>query len=166
MPDALEIRRLSGADAAAYRTVRLEALRGHPDAFRSSFEDDEPLPLDYWVAHLDGQFVLGGGRVGQALGAMAGLAIDARSKTRHRGYLVSVFVTPDLRGTGLAAGLVAGVIAEARRDLEELLLVVSAHNAAAITLYRRLGFEDRWTETRSLKFSETYADEMTMSLRF
>ena len=43
-----EIRRLGPADAEAYRLVRLDALRLHPEAFSVSgvFHDEELMALD------------------------------------------------------------------------------------------------------------------------
>ena len=38
------IRLLAPDDAAAYRALRLRALREHPDAFTSSFEEEDVRP--------------------------------------------------------------------------------------------------------------------------
>ena len=40
------IRRLQPADAHLYRSLRLRALREHPDAFTSSYEDDRQQPVE------------------------------------------------------------------------------------------------------------------------
>ena len=39
----MNIRRLGPNDATAYRTLRLRALREFPQAFTSSYEEDEKL---------------------------------------------------------------------------------------------------------------------------
>ena len=44
-PDQPVIRRLMPDDAGEYRTLRLRALREHPDAFTSSFEEEQIRPL-------------------------------------------------------------------------------------------------------------------------
>lgn len=41
----MEIRKLTPEDAALYRTIRLEALRSHPEAFGSSYEEELEYPL-------------------------------------------------------------------------------------------------------------------------
>jgi hypothetical protein len=41
-----EIRRLASADVLAYRDIRLEGLRCHPEAFASTFEDERDMPVD------------------------------------------------------------------------------------------------------------------------
>jgi N-acetylglutamate synthase len=50
------------------------------------------------------------------------------------------------RGRGLAARVLATLAREAmRKDHEQVFLQVAADNAAAQSLYRRAGFEKRWT---------------------
>jgi hypothetical protein len=46
------IRRLMPDDAGEYRTLRLRALREHPDAFTSSFEEEQIRPLAWAQARL------------------------------------------------------------------------------------------------------------------
>ena len=164
MTAAVHIRRLTGADAAPFRELRLEALRDHPDAFRSSWEEDQERSLDHWRDFLDSQFVVGGGLGPDLLQGMATFMLDSRLKTRHRGVLGSVFVRSAARRTGLSVALIEAVITEARANVEDLSLVVSSHNLPAIRLYRSLGFEERWTETRSLKVGDRYFDETTMGM--
>ena len=41
----MQIRRLTSDDAVVYRALRLRGLREHPEAFTSSWEDDERKPL-------------------------------------------------------------------------------------------------------------------------
>lgn len=57
--------------------------------------------------------------------------------------LYDVFTSPPFRGRGLAARLCAWMLAQAReRGARHAYLQVSADNAAAISVYRRLGFGD------------------------
>jgi hypothetical protein len=41
----IEIRRLGSNEAELFRDIRLEALRGDPDAFGSTFEAESANPL-------------------------------------------------------------------------------------------------------------------------
>ena len=45
-PSNIHIRRLTPADAAAFRTLRLEALTTAPEAFGSSPEEEAARPMD------------------------------------------------------------------------------------------------------------------------
>ena len=42
----MNIRQLAAHDAPVYQPLRLRALREHPEAFGSSPEDEQPLPLE------------------------------------------------------------------------------------------------------------------------
>ena len=44
----LPIRRLSAADAEAYRAIRLEGLERHPAAFGASFREESGRPLAFF----------------------------------------------------------------------------------------------------------------------
>jgi ribosomal protein S18 acetylase RimI-like enzyme len=58
--------------------------------------------------------------------------------------LVGMYVSGEARGHGVGAALVHAVIGWAReRKAEGLGLWVTATNAAAISLYRRCGFQSR-----------------------
>ncbi|WP_059170388.1 GNAT family N-acetyltransferase [Bacillus sp. FJAT-27445] len=41
----MEIKKLTEKDAELYRNIRLEALRAHPEAFGSSYEEELEYPL-------------------------------------------------------------------------------------------------------------------------
>jgi hypothetical protein len=47
--DSIQIRRLTEADAAAYRAIRLEGLRDSPEAFGSTFEAENEHPLEWFA---------------------------------------------------------------------------------------------------------------------
>lgn len=159
----LQVRRLRGDDAAAFKAIRLHGLRLHPDAFGSSFEEEADRPLDRTAQALEDSFVAGCERDGVLLG-VAGLRKGASLKTRHRGVLWGVFVDPAARGLGVGERLVAAILDQARGELEDLILTVSAHNATAIALYQRFGFAEYGLDRRSLKLGDGYVDELLMRL--
>ena len=55
----LQVRRLTGKDAAAFQALRLKGLRDHPDAFGSSFEEEVDRSLETVAQALDARFVAG-----------------------------------------------------------------------------------------------------------
>ena len=159
----LQVRRLRGDDAAAFKAVRLNGLRLHPDAFGSSFEEEVDRPLDLIAQALEANFVAGCERDGALLG-IAGLRQGASVKTRHRGLLWGVFVDPAARGLGVGERLIGAIVEQARGQVEDLTLTVSAHNATAIGLYKRFGFAEYGLDRRSLKLADGYVDELLMRL--
>jgi ribosomal protein S18 acetylase RimI-like enzyme len=160
------VRRLLAPDAPAFREIRLEGLRDHPDAFGSSVREEQAQPLTWFQQALEQGFVLGDELPDGQLGGVAGLRFNITDKTRHKAWLWGMYVRPQARGTGLAARLISGIVEEARDKVEEVVLTVGSHNAPAIARYRSMGFEECGVEQRALKVGDTYIDDLMMSFRF
>jgi len=159
-----QIRRLAAEDVTAYREMRLEGLRNHPEAFGAAWEDEVDKPDSWWTARLESNAVFGGWIETSSLLGVAGFYVPGTAKQRHKGVLWGMYVRPDARGTGLAAALLQRVIAQARPLVEEIRLTVMASNAAAHRLYSAAGFERYGLERRALKVGDDYYDDVLMSL--
>lgn len=82
----------------------------------------------FWCAELDGQLV--------------GYAIVLTRKNSRKWRLYSLATAPEARGKGVARGLVAAWLQEAKQQAIQILsLEVKCDNKAAIQLYRQIGFE-------------------------
>jgi len=161
-----EIRRLTAADAVAYRQIRLDALRLHPEAFSAAYEDETTLNMEQVVERLTttvtmfGAFAETGGLVG-----MVGLRLNRGAKVRHKADLISMFVDAAHRGSGVSRRLVEAVIAGAREaGAVELQLFVTAGNAPAQRMYRDMGFTVFGVERRALKVGGRFYDQELMAL--
>jgi GNAT superfamily N-acetyltransferase len=135
----VKVRRLEAHDVTSYRELRLEGLKGHPEAFSSSWEDEAGKPASWWTERLEINFVLGGWIDDSPLLGVAGLRVNTATKLRHKGVLVGMYVRPHARGTGLAALLVQRVIEHARSVIEELSLTVVAFKHGSLSPLRRSG---------------------------
>lgn len=158
------VRRLSEADAADFRAIRLEALQRHPEAFAATYADEAAQPLAFFSGRLKSGAVFGGFQ-GPALLGIAGFYTLAQEKVRHKGVLYGMYVKESARGTGLAGQLVDAVLAHARQEVELVQLSVVASNDAARRLYERRGFERYGVEPRALKVDGRYLDEALMVKR-
>jgi RimJ/RimL family protein N-acetyltransferase len=163
-PGLLKVRRLEAHDVAAYRELRLESLKSHPEAFGSSWEDESGKPDAWWTERLKTNTVFGGWIDDSPLLGVVGLYIHDTIKLRHKGMLVGMYVRPAARGSGLAAALVQRVIEQARGTVEEICLRVVASNTIAHRLYSAAGFEPYGLERRALKIGDEYFDEVLMAL--
>ena len=161
---AFTVRRLETDDAAAYRELRLEGLKDHPDSFGASWEDEIEKPDSWWRERLASNTVFGGWTERSPLLGVAGFQVPGAAKQRHKGMLWGMYVRPDARGTGLAASLLQHVIAHARPQVEEIRLTVMASNTAAHRLYSAAGFRPYGLERRALKVGDVYYDDMLMAL--
>jgi ribosomal protein S18 acetylase RimI-like enzyme len=142
----MQIRRLQLTDAPLYRAFRLRGLREHPDAFTSSFEEENARLLvdterrlaaagseKLWGAFDN----FGGGE----LAGIVGLSHETRIKNRHKAQLVGMYVASEFSGRGLGRALIDAVLKEASAcGVELLVLTVTAGNRAACALYTRAGF--------------------------
>jgi len=160
------IRALGVKDADAYRRVRLDALRLHPDAFGSAYEDEAVLDRAQFAERLAAPgFTRFGAIADGDLVGLAGLQMRTGAKERHKARLFSMYVDAAHRSSGLAQRLIEAVIAGAREaEALVLQLSVSAGNAPARRLYRRMGFTVYGVERRSLRVGGHFHDEELMAL--
>jgi ribosomal protein S18 acetylase RimI-like enzyme len=158
------IRALGPEDAAAFRDIRLEALRLSPEAFGGSYEIDSRRPTEFFVDRLAGSTVFGG-FAGTTLLGMAGFKQEEGLKERHKATLWGMYVRPEARGTGLSRLLVEAVLEHARGRVEQVLLAVVADNEPACRLYAAAGFVEYGLEPASLKQNGRYYDERLMISR-
>jgi len=159
----IEIRRLTPADAEDCRTIRLKALRTAPEAFGSVLAVEEGRTLAEVAERLESSAVFGA-YAGSRIVGMVGFKQETGPKDRHKGLVWGFYVEPEARGQGVGAALMEALVAHARGLVEQLTLAVVTDNAAAIALYRRLGFETYGVEPRALKGPDGYVDEALMVL--
>jgi ribosomal protein S18 acetylase RimI-like enzyme len=166
----LIIREIHPSDVAEYYPLRLRALREHPEAFSSAYEDQAGLELEtfasqYMEEPTPDRFMLGAWLDGVLVGNLA-LFRPAGIKTRHHAELARVYVAPEARRQGVGWALVEAVLVRARTlpGLEYLLLGVTSTNQEAIALYRKAGFETIGRIPQYLKIGSTYYDTEDMML--
>jgi RimJ/RimL family protein N-acetyltransferase len=164
----MHIRTLTIEDTDAYWSLRLRALRDHPAAYWSSYEEESLKSLDEVqesVRKLNPPqtFILGAWVDGQLVG-ITGFWQQEKRKVSHKGFIWGVYVAPEQRGKGIAKALMLQTLdlAAQNQDLEQVNLVVMATNVSAYRLYVTLGFEEFGRETRSLKVNGVYYDELHM----
>ncbi|KKB13633.1 hypothetical protein VE25_00935 [Devosia geojensis] len=156
------MRRLTGDDVGAYRAIRHEALLNHPDAFASSAEgfarksDEELKNLLEHLAFFAAETTSG------ALGGIVAFMRSDGPKESHRGWMIQVYVRPEMRGTGCGLALIEALVEHARHHVIQVHLGVATHNEPAIRLYKRAGFEIYGTEPRYLFVNGRFVDEHLM----
>ena len=155
------------------KKLRLEALLAEPSAFASSYEDELAFPDDVWIARVKSAYQRDGNltyfaEVGGELVGMAGAGWSSKAKLRHVAEVYGVYVSPGMRGRGVAGRLMDRLLAELRSidQIEKVRLGVTSDNAAAVRLYEKLGFEIVGKARRELKVDGRYYDLHFMEVHF
>ena len=132
------IRQLNHNDAAAYRVLRLEALRTEPNAFCSDFEIENQKPELFLEKCLKEKselpFVFGAFEEDELVG-IAGFAGDE---------LIQLFEAPAHRRKGIARKLALAVASHAFENVSLLLylnVAVVLYPGNAQKFYETIGFE-------------------------
>lgn len=158
------VRRLAPEDLPAIRALRLEALAKHPSAYGANLAAESAEPEESYYKRLSAMPYVGGFQDDKMV-AIAALALSPPGNATHIGKLVSVYVQPAARGTGLSRNLIEALIEIARTlGLEQVTLNVEAGNSQAARLYERLGFVTFGRHPKSLKVGRDYYDEVLMVL--
>jgi ribosomal protein S18 acetylase RimI-like enzyme len=158
----IQVRRLTPADAALYRDIRLEGLLCNPEAFGSTFEAEDAQPLTFFSERLGGSASFGVFHDSELVG-IAGLLIREGQKEAHKGLLVGMYVRPSARKAGVGRRLVETVVELARQRVELIQLSVVSENEQARRLYEGLGFLEYGIEKKALKQDRRYYDEVLMA---
>jgi RimJ/RimL family protein N-acetyltransferase len=164
----LDVRVLTVDDAAIMKALRLRALREEPEAFGSSWEEENARPLEQTIARLQASDTTAFGAFDDD-GALVGMVRLWRQdgvKSQHKAAIISMYVAPEVRGRGLGRMLLEAAITRARETpgVEQLILAVVTVNTPARNLYLSLGFEPYGREPLALKLGDRYLDEELMVL--
>ena len=136
---SVEIRTLDADDWALWREVRLRSLSDAPDAFGSRLDDWQgPNDReDRWRTRFD--------NVAFNAAALVDGCVVGTAGGMHRGAdsveLISMWVAPEMRGTGVGDALVGAVVGwAASESIGSVVLAVRRGNRRAVALYERAGF--------------------------
>ncbi len=154
----VHIRQLVPGDAEAFQALRLHGLRECPEAFGSTYAEEESLALDVIAERLtparrpEGRATFGA-FVNDELVGIAGCMQQTKTKARHTAIVWGMYVVPEQRGRGLGRRLLDTIIVEARtwHDVERLTLTVVERAVAARQLYRAMGFQPFGRELDGLR---------------
>jgi len=154
----VDIRRLVPDDAPAYRALRIRALWEFPEAFTSSYQEDEKQPIQASEVRLGGEHTMFWGAFeGDALCGMVGLERETRAKNRHKATVVGMYVSQEYFGTGMGRALMEVLIGVARQEgIELLVLTVTEGNTVATNFYEAFGFRSFGIEPLAIKVDGRY----------
>jgi RimJ/RimL family protein N-acetyltransferase len=134
----VEIARIGPGDWERFRAVRLASLSESPAAFGSRFADWVDAPAERWRSRLTQvPLTLLAQEQTVVVGVVSGQPVGETWVE-----LISMWVAPAARGTGVAARLVAEVVDWAADQGRGTYLMVRSDNLRARRAYERSGFVD------------------------
>ena len=156
------IRAATEQDVDTWRTLRMDGIVRHPQAFIVSAEEAAAVPVEEDAARLRA-----GGRFMAFIGDKAvgriGLNRNHMPRSRHRGEVGPLYVAPDARGQGVADGLLQAAIDAARaQGIWQIELSVYVENHPAIALYERHGFSVTGKIPNALLGADGFEDDLLM----
>lgn len=162
-------RKLKSTEAQVFRRIRLECLQNFPEKFGTIFEDEVVKPKLYFeevIEQNSADLFFFGAFIDDELIGIAGFVRGNRTKTRHRGEIVSMYVNPDFHGNGVGENLLRELIKAAidSEGLESIELTVVADNSSAANLYEKIGFETFGVQKNYFKFGDKYWDQKFMQI--
>lgn len=161
------IRSASPSDANSFRELRLEALKNHPTAFGSDYEESAARPKEHWMESLnynDEKEALFFADYQNQLIGMTGIYRSLSRKARHSATIWGVYVKPDWRGRHIAEKLIQSCLDWAiRQNVVIVKLAVVADNKSAIQCYERCGFAKYGIEPKAICYENKYYDEILMA---
>ena len=137
------LERITPENTLLYRITRLRALQESPLAFGSTYAGESQLTESDWLERSAKWSRSNSiGYLAMDRGLPCGLLLSHLDEHDHRkAHLISMWVSPSHRRTGVGNTLIAAVQDWAeKRGVTELLLMVTSSNTTAIRFYERLGF--------------------------
>jgi RimJ/RimL family protein N-acetyltransferase len=162
-------RKLRSGDESDYRRVRLEGLKKFPENFGTSYEDESKLSKlkfeEFIVNESADNFIFGAFADDRLIG-IVGFIRAARTKARHCGEVVSMYVTADFHGRKVGENILRELVKAAFElaGIESIELKVIGNNSAAIKLYEKIGFETFGIRKNGFKANDRYWDQQFMQL--
>jgi len=165
----ITLRPARDTDAPAFRDLRLEALKKHPDSFTSDYAMNFAFPSTFWEQRLhdidQSGAVFFADHEGDLVG-MCGIHREASPKLQHTAKIWGVYVKEEWRGLQITEGLISRCTGWAlEKGVKIIKLAVVTSSTRAIKTYTRCGFTTYGVEPMALCIDGTMFDQMLMSLK-
>ena len=133
----LSVRVLDGDDWPVFRQIRLAALQDAPEAFASSFEQEQGFDEEFWRLRLGRSSRLLAERDDEPVGIVS----VGRASEDDVAELFGMWVVPSQRGRGVAWQLTEAAAEHARtQGRRAVKLWVSTDNGRAVAFFSSYGF--------------------------
>jgi GNAT superfamily N-acetyltransferase len=168
LPDDISVRLLRESDLAAYKAIRLEALRDHPEAYGTDHGEELLQPEAVWVNRIrdavdspKGCIALA--EAGTEVVGIAGVRRDHGIKGSHAALIWGVYVRPKYRGKRVAVQMIHQLLDWCRSNQVRIVRLSATNTGrAAVQCYLRAGFTIYGVSPEEIRIGERYYDELLM----
>jgi ribosomal protein S18 acetylase RimI-like enzyme len=159
-------RSLAPEDASPFHALRLRGLQECPEAFASSYDEEKDIAIAERATRLapkEGSAMFGAFEQSVLVG-LAGLQRESMAMLSHKAFLWGVYVAPEARRKSVGEHLIRFALEFAGKTLgvRSVNLGVNTENKAALSLYKKLGFQQYGLEREFLFVHGRYHDEYQM----
>ena len=159
----LIFRQLTGEDVLAFKDIRLEALKKHPEHFTACYTQESKRPVSFFSKMLERNTFIACLRDGKILGICGVLPAHESPKKAHTAKISGFYIRPEYRGRGFARKLMDKALDAIEEKYDKVMLDVNARNRGAVKLYKKMGFVNMGFEPRCFKLADgTYVDTIHM----
>ncbi|WP_462418544.1 GNAT family N-acetyltransferase [Kytococcus sp. Marseille-QA3725] len=142
----ITVRELAADEWEIFRTLRLRALQEDPEAFVASYEEESEQSDGEWQERMKHSTRIGA-QQGSEWVALASVGDEGTRQDDDLGEVYGIWVTPSLRGEGVARQLMEHAEQVARNaGYSHLVYWVNTDNARAVAFASSIGY--RPTEGR------------------
>lgn len=152
------VRRLTAADAVAFRAVWLEALRLHPEVHGTTLADWTRRPLSAYVERMEQGAVFGLFTARGLEGLVAWQRVQA-GNARHRAEIAAAYVRAHLRRRGAGRAMLAEALKQAQAEgLVQVAVSVTSADPGGLAFWEDAGFVHYATLPRGYRVEGRYLD--------
>jgi RimJ/RimL family protein N-acetyltransferase len=160
---------LQQSDLENYKAIRYRCLQEYPDNFGTTLEEElaSKFPkLEPAIKGIDKDSFAFGAFDGDNLIGICGFVREPRTKTKHRGEVIQMFVDTAYAGKGIGKALLKHTIDKAFENpaIEQITLSLVYGNEKAEKLYKQLGFVEYGKLANFFKAGDKYTTQLFMAL--
>jgi RimJ/RimL family protein N-acetyltransferase len=165
----ISYRILQVADLDKYKAIRHRCLKEYPDNFGTTLEEElqSKFPkLEPAIKGIDKDSFTFGAFDGDNLVGICGFLREPRTKTKHRGEVIQMYVDTAYAGKEIGKALLKHTIDKAFQNpaIEQITLSLVYGNEKAEKLYKQLGFVEYGRLANFFKAGDKYTTQLFMVL--
>lgn len=158
--DNITLRRITQAETAMFREMRMQALQQHPRAYAQTYDEECRQPLQAFGQFLQNNVVMGAYDSDMLVGYTI-LSPNRQAKLMHKATVWGAYVRPQYRDKQLAQRMRLRLFEIAKQmGLRYCQSSIIASNAAALQVHLAVGYEEAYREKDGVRHLDGSFDDV------